>query len=414
MEPIIGAYVGDQPRMDLYDPRLMKLLMFLTRRQAWMSPVEVSRLFHLDSRSVTSRTIHRWFLFLRESGGFVYYPYPKASVLGLQDVLVRVRGARNPAIFGVLPFGSSFNVEVLLADGQPFVTQGYWVPGSAVNAFRDYWRAARDLGLVADVKLFQSRNTHFVSSPFHEVTTPDGGALLHGPVDNRHFETLLRRNLREQFEVHVSERIAESPLVIPLVLEHIWTHFSSQQVWQAIREKGEAPILAYGGAAFARKIERPGSALRLLQQQWNSLLKDFDAVFLQPRVFFNLYALRNLTIVSMMIRVGSVERMIESAIRASEKSIVTTLKPGVGYDERCLISCFAPSDQLIALLEIMRDYHHDREPPVVAVQDLKATFAMFQTAYCKVDWRLFDPAALSWQFHGDQYLERLKGLKAAA
>lgn len=396
--------------MELFDPRLMKLLTFLTRRQAWFSPLEISRAFQIDGKSVTSRTVHRWFVFLRENGGFVYYPYPKASVLGLQDVLVRVRGARDHAVFGVLPFGSSFNVELLLADGQPFVTQGYWVPGSDVDAFQDYWRAARDLGLVAEFELFQSRNTHFVYSPFHEVTSPDGAALLHGSVDNRHFEALLRRNLREKFDVRVGDRIAKSPLVVPLVLEHLWAHFSSERVWQAIRERGDAPIRAYGGVSFGRKIERPGAALRLLQQQWSALLEDFDRVFLQPRVFFNLYALRNLIVVSMMIRAGPVERMVEAASRASEKSIVTTLKPGVGYEERCLISCFAPGDQLVPLLELVRNFHRGREPPVVAVQDLNATSAMFQPAYCKVDWRLFDPVSLSWRFDGKAYVEQLKGL----
>ncbi len=392
----------------------MKLLTFLTRRQAWMSPLDVSRSFRLDDRTVTSRTVHRWFLFLRQTGGFVYYPYPKASTLGLQDVLVRVRGAHNPAVFGILPFGSSFNVEVLLPDGRPFVSQGYWVPGSAVDAFQEYWRAARDLGLIGDFELFQSRNTHFVYSPFHQTTTPDGSAALQGPVDNRHFEALLRRNLREPFDVQIGEPIARSPLVVPLVLEHVWAHFSSHGVWQAIRDRGEAAIRAYGKGSFARKIERPGAALRLLQQQWSGLLKDFDAVFLQPRVFFNLYALRNLTVISFLVRPGPVERMVEAAVRASERSIITTLNPGVGYEERCLISCFAPSDQMVPLLELIGEHHRDLEPPTVAVQDMKATFALFQPAYCKVDWRLFDPVALSWRFHGEEYVERLKGLKAAS
>ena len=38
---------------------------------------------------------------------------------------------------------------------------------------------------------------------------------------------------------------------------------------------------------------------------------------------------------------------------------------------------------------------------------------LFQPAYCKVDWRPFDLATLSWRFHGDEYVERLKGMKAS-
>jgi len=392
----------------------MKLLTFLTRRQAWLSPTEIAREFKLDGGRVTSRTIHRWFLRLREAGAFVYYPYPKANVLGLQDVFVRVYGARHEGIFGILPFGSSFNVEVSLGTGQPFVTQGYWVPGSSVDEFRAYWRAARDLGLVEEVAIFQSRNTHFIFSPFHEMIAEDGLVSVKKPVDNSHFEALLKRNLRGPFEVRVGDVIAKSPLVIPVVLEHIWTHFSSAQLWAVIREKGEEPIRAYLHGSRARALRRPGAALRLLQAQWASLMGDFDEVFLQPRVFFDWRGLRNLMVVSFVIRPGSVDRMVEAALRASEHSVFTTLKPGVGYEETALVSCFSPMERLLDLLDVVRSFHRDREPPVVAVQDQRATFELFQPAFCRVDWRLFDPTALVWRFDGSAYVERLKEFKPRA
>jgi hypothetical protein len=116
--------------------------------------------------------------------------------------------------------------------------------------------------------------------------------------------------------------------------------------------------------------------------------------------------------VSFLIRPTSLERAIEAAMRASERSIVTSVKPGAGYEERCLITCFCPSDQLLRLLEVVRGFHRDREPPVVAMQDQAATFAKFQPGFCRVDWRLFDPATLSWRFHKDAYeaaLHRMAG-----
>ena len=36
-------------------------------------------------------------------------------------------------------------------------------------------------------------------------------------------------------------------------------------------------------------------------------------------------------------------------------------------------------------------------------------FAMFSLTFCTVDWRLFDPATLAWQFDGDRDVERLEG-----
>ena len=395
--------------MDPFDPRLMKLLTFLTRHQAWMSHRDVAKNLRFDGQSVTARTVHRWFVFLREHASFVYYPYPRANLLGLQDVVVTVRGLRRPELLSVLPFGASFGVEVGMADGLPFVSQGYWVPGTAMEDFQEYWRVARDLGLVDEVDVFQSRNTFFVYSPFESLVTPEGAASLHGPADNGYFESLLRAQLRRPFEVKVGDAIREAPLVIPIVLEHIWAHYSSRQVWQAIREKGDAPIRAYG-PALARTLEHPGAALQLVQHQWAAILRNFNEVFVQPRVFFDWTRLRNATFLSFVLKPGSVEGMVEAAIRASERAIYTSFKPGAGYEPRCMITCLAPSDQLVPLLQVVGEHHRGREPPVVSVQDEKATFDLFQKAFCRVDWRLFDPATVSWRFDGERYLKTLKAI----
>src|SRR5205809_6277770 len=81
----------------------MKLLSFLTRKQAWLSPLEISNEFRLDGAKVSARTIHRWLLLLREKGGLVYYPYPRANVLALADVLVTIHGLNDPRILGIVP-----------------------------------------------------------------------------------------------------------------------------------------------------------------------------------------------------------------------------------------------------------------------------------------------------------------------
>jgi len=58
----------------------------------------------------------------------------------------------------------------------------------------------------------------------------------------------------------------------------------------------------------------------------------------------------------------------------------------------------------------VRQYHHGRDPPFVAVQDKQATLDLFQPSFCKLDWRLFDPSTLSWRFDADGQVEKLKGL----
>ncbi len=396
--------------MHLYDPHLLRLLSFLTRRQGWLLPKDVAASFRIDGKPVSSRTVQRWFAFLRANGGFVYYPYPKANVLGLQDVLVRIHGLRDPAILGVLPFAASFNVEIALSDGHPFVSQTYWVPGTSLRAFDEYWAAARDLGVLERVDILRAKNTHTIFSPFHEVIASDGRAHIERPVDNAYFRALIRRNLRRAFEVRLSETLAASPLVIPIVIEHIWQHYSSQHVWRAIRATGEANILKYGGGA-RKAFERPGAALRLVQEQWSRLMKDYDAVFLQPRVFFDWPSIRDAMFLSFLIRTDT-DRMIEAAMRTSEHAIVTALKPGLGPEGECHVTCFIPSDQQLDVLRVVNELHRGREPPLISLQDRKATLELFQPTFCRLDWRLFDPIDLSWRFEGEHYLEQLNSLKS--
>ena len=113
-----------------------------------------------------------------------------------------------------------------------------------------------------------------------------------------------------------------------------------------------------------------------------------------------------------VLKLGPLEKMVEAAERVSRRSILMSLKPGVEFEERCHISCFLPNDQFIPVLQVVREYHHGREPPAVAIQDKQATTELFQPTFCKLDWRLFDPSTLSWRFDAEAYIERLKRIAA--
>jgi len=47
------------------------------------------------------------------------------------------------------------------------------------------------------------------------------------------------------------------------------------------------------------------------------------------------------------------------------------------------------------------------------LQDRKATLDLFQAPFRKLDWRLFDPVNLGWQFDAERYLNSLQGLKSS-
>ena len=226
-------------------------------------------------------------------------------------------------------------------------------------------------------------------------------------ADTEHFAALTRRNTRDPYEVRLGEEFAASPLVIPIVVEHIWQHFSSKQVWDAVRSKGEGAFRAYARGRLGRQLERPGTALRLLQEQWASLMSDFDRTFLQPRVFFDWFLVRNAQFVSLYVQPGSAEKTLELTREVSRLSISTALKPGLDGGG-CHLLCFAPTDRLLPMIQLARRFHRGPTPPSISLQDLEGTMSLFQPEFCRVDWRSFDPESLTWRFAGDRYLETLK------
>jgi hypothetical protein len=221
---------------------------------------------------------------------------------------------------------------------------------------------------------------------------------------------LLRAHLREKFEVRLGQRIADAPLMIPIVVEHIWTHYSSRQVWNEIRAKGEKRILAYGHRDLAKAARKPGAAIHFLQTQWRDLLRHYDEVFLQPRVYFDWTSVRKTMFLSALLRASSIDEMIDVAIHTSEHAIDVAIRPGVEPDLRYHISAFMPADEFPSVLTIFRERNRGLEPPFVAVDDRDATLKLFQPSYCKLDWRLFDPVGVTWQFEADAYREQLETL----
>ncbi len=396
--------------MRTFDRRLMELLTFLTRRQDWLTPGEIAAEFRLDGRQFTPRTIFNWFAFLK-SQGFVYYPYPRANLLGLQETNVSILGLRQPSILGIIPFGASFEAHVGLGDSRSVIHQGYWVPSSAMGDFREFWETARDSGLVEEADIFESKNRHFLYSPFHEVVTEAGFASLQDPVDNAYFGRLLDRHLRERYEIGLGPWVEASPLLVPIVLEHIWACASSRQIWGLLRARGEQEISRYVQGKSARALANAGSAIRLLQRKWRGLLRDFETAFLQPRVS-NVWKLPpNGLIVSLMFKPGSVKRMVESAVEISSRSLGLGLMPGVRREQECYISTTIPSNQIVPLLKIAEEYHRGNQPATFSIQDGETTNALFNPVFCKVDWRLFDPSDLYWRFDIDGYLDRLDNVK---
>jgi hypothetical protein len=181
-------------------------------------------------------------------------------------------------------------------------------------------------------------------------------------------------------------------------------------VWQGIQSQGEEYVRKHATSALSKAWAKPGAALRELQQEWQGLVADFDTYFIQPRVLFAWLSLQNATFLSFFARPESADRIVELAVKASSRSIVTALRIGVGPEGWCHVSCLLPVDQQVPVLRVVNEYHRGREPPTTSVQDREATVAMFSPTFCKVDWRLFDPSALAWRFHGDAYEDALKHL----
>src|SRR3989304_6111136 len=127
------------------------------------------------------------------------------------------------------------------------------------NASAPRGGAAVDLDLVTKVDLLPARNVHFLYSPFEQVVHAEGWVKAGAGVDNAPFEELLRKHLREPFETEVAPRYAEMPLLIPLILEHIWGRFSSKHVWLHLQAKGASELQRFRQGVPSKALRKRGA-----------------------------------------------------------------------------------------------------------------------------------------------------------
>src|SRR3989454_2705357 len=205
-------------------------------------------------------------------------------------------------------------------------------------------------------------------------------------------------DFRDPFEVKLSKLLAETPLLIPLVVEHIWAYYSSRQVWQAIGEKDLSSVWRYAKGLRARDLRKPGGALHVLQAEWDNLLQNFEEVFVQPRVFFDWTGLKNTTFLSVVMQAPSSQEMLDAVFRMSERSMVTALKPSIELNGRCHLSCFLPSDQIAAVVRIVGEAHPGTTPPLIAIQDPAGTPPIFPPSFFQLNWSWFLTSCLALTF----------------
>ena len=394
-----------------YDPRVLRLLSFLTRTQAWLTPPEIAKTFRIDGRPIGVATLYRWFAALEDATGLAYFPYPRMNVLGLQEVTVRIFGLRSPEVLSTVPFSHAFLVE-LGFDGEAHVSQDYWIPGPALKTFEEYWRSAVDLDLVKKVDILPARNTHFLFSRFESVVRPNGWVEMGEGGDTRYFADLLRRHLQEPFDTRLAEWITETPLLVPLILEHLWGHYSSRHVWQHIQAKGESPLERFRKGLPAKTLRKKGATLRLMQRQWKMLLRRFDSAFLQPVVFLPPQQFPNCILLSLHAQTGSTDRIVELGHGVARHSLVTAVMPELGWGGRCKVWSMTPLANLPSLLRLSQEHRANAEGPSLALSDLEASRRLVEPAFCRFDWSSFDPTALAWTFDGEGHLERLKDMRS--
>jgi hypothetical protein len=213
-----------------------------------MSHKCISNKVKLEGKKISSRTIQRWFNFLKQR-----YPHPKSKThekfnfyptffyekLGLTPLYVI---SEKPSLKLLRKFPLQYYQDYIawlydfhLRDS--VLLNGYLVPNNYLKKFEKAWDKIKEEGVISNYEIYPTNKGFNIYSSWHK--TIDNQGLFHP-----------EKNIRKEIETQIQEfkdylknlpkfemipEVNRNPLIIPTLFEYRYECKSSYQVWQAIK-----------------------------------------------------------------------------------------------------------------------------------------------------------------------------------
>ena len=401
-----------------YDPKILEFLYYLAKNDRYMTFKEISEKFRLEKngKKFAYRTILRWVSELRKTRDFNYYPNIKASSFGLLPSMVYIEKAKIADVISIIPYKLYLEYGVNMKKLKDSFIVEYLVPYNHINEFQEFWKTARDIGIVEDFTLFPVRAAVAFYPPFHKVMDSQGNLHFDIDFDIRMYVKILDNSIEKDMKIEIHEEIRKNPMIVPVALAmDKEPHLSSRDLWRFIKKLTGENIWDYFVYKNEKESKKEGACVDYIKNTVESFVSNKDLVR-QIRVSYSPFYKRNLG-VYLILKPKNRHSLLKISEIMAKKSILTVVSPPYNSDDDFVIYYFVSDIKSTSLiLEEIGNYVDYRYNIITFLRNHEKTvpFVMGPTPDTPVSkiryWEIFDPLNVEWKYEHEKYMEELDRL----
>ena len=394
-----------------FDKRLLEFMYQLTLHQKLMTPKEMSQNITIQGKKVSERTIKRWLKHLKENYYFTYYPSINYECLGLSGVGLVLLGLKHASVLDAIPYKTYLMKGVDLKSHENCFFANYRIPEGKFDEFYNFWKTAKNKGIVKDFFAFKLKQIITAYSPIHKVIEPRGTLTF---ADNLDVETSesVKRAMRAEPKQNNQIKV---PLVVPIILEHFKDYVSSKKIWYKLKEKfgGEVWSIIKKSHPLVRvKKQTDGAGIKCVQHTLKFLYQNFDEFFQQIKFAYGpLYSKNiNLYFALQLKNPQNLEVLVTSLLRKSACVITyKTYKNG-----QVILELITNSESVASIVSLVSSLAARSKLNRVLLMDYGDSSAYWENetkGWLKQHYHeLFNPKTASWKYDSKKYLRELQQL----
>ncbi len=395
--------------IDHFDDKLLKFIYLLTREQSYLNSIDASSHLSKFKFRVTDRTIRRWINFLKTKG-FQYFPSPKYDSLGLDYSVVILFGVRDEKIFDIIPYDMYIDKVMSFSRYEHAFVGYYTIPFGNEGRFSKFWKRAKELGIIDDYILMNSKAATFLFSPFHKIIK--NGIITFDEItekDNEYFIRLLEKNINYIPAKEIHPAVRKNPFLVPVMLEYYRKHISSIGVWREIKRKLGNKVWTNYLDKF-NKNPTDGRGVFAVQQILRQLKNNPDFVQ-QIRVIYDMvYTAHNISMVYVYMKLKHLEDVVSLTRKLSKSAVHMNISlPKDNSQKEVLIYIVTNNKHIVNIMGTCLEFA--RSKPQVFINDFNYSKKFWTEERFGLDYpKLFDPLSCKWRYNHNAYMKKLEKL----
>jgi hypothetical protein len=394
-----------------FDKRLLEFIYQLTLHKKLMNSREMAQNITIQGKNVSERTIKRWLKHLKENYYFTYYPSINYKCLGLNSTGLILLGLKQTSVLDTIPYKTYLMKGVDLKAHENCFFANYRIPEGKFDEFSNFWKTAKNKGIVKDFFVFKLRQIITTYSPIHEIIGPLGTLTVSNNskvIPSEFVEKIMRTESKLNNRTKV-------PLIVPVLLEHFKDCASSKKIWHRVKEKfGDDiwPIIKKSHTLIKIKKQTDGTGIKCVQHTLKFLYQNFDEFFQQMKFVYSPLYSKNINLY-FVLKLKNPQNLKDLVASLLHKSLcVITYK--THENGLVILDIVTNSESIASIVSTISGLTVRSKLNRILLMDYADSSNFWENktkGWLKQHYHeLFDPKTVSWKYDHEEYLNKLRQL----